>query len=113
MKLTRKEAKLKILSAHEDMKIKKTTYNGKRLEKIFFYGEPVGTLYKDRMSLSYDIDSDLYGMTSIEFDDNNASGILADVLEDLVKSKDWAERMERQERAKNVKEYFKSMKSAV
>ena len=107
MKLTRSKVVNKLTSI-EDMKIRKVKVDGRKLDKIFFCGEPVGVLYTDCMTLSYDIDSEPQDMISIEFDDENSSGTLDNVLSDLIDSKDWAERLERQERVKNIREYFQA-----
>lgn len=109
MHLTRSQV-VKKLTSVEDMKIRKVKVNGRKLDKIFFHGEPVGTLYAYDMSLSSDVDNDTYGLTAIDFEDDNASDLFDDVLSDLINSLDWNERMERLERAKNVRNYFKTLK---
>lgn len=110
MHLTRSQV-VKKLTSVEDMKIQKVKVDGRKLDKIFFHGEPVGTLYAYEMSLSSHIVSDMDGViATIDFEDDNASDRFYDVLSDLIDSLDWVERMERLEREKNVRNYFKTLK---
>lgn len=113
MNLTRSKVVNKLLSV-EDMKIRKVKLDihGRKVDKIFFHGEPVGTIYADGVSLSPDIDIDVHGAIGIDFRDDNASDMFDDVLSDLINSLDWAERTERQERLNNVRNYFKTRKRA-
>lgn len=113
MNLTRSKVVNKLLSI-EDMKIRKVKVDrhGRKIDKIFFHGEPVGTLYADGMSLAPDIDIDVSGPIGIDFGDDNASDTLDDIISDLINSLDWEERTERQERVNNVRNYFKTRKRA-
>lgn len=110
MHLTRSQV-VKKLTSIEDMKIRKVDRYGRKLDKIFFHGEPVGTLYADDVSLAPNIDTDECGPIGIDFRDDDASDRFDDVLSDLINSLDWAERMERLERAKNLRDYFNTRKS--
>ena len=109
MHLTRSQV-VKKLTSVEDMKIQKVKVDGRKLDKIFFHGESVGTLYTDGVSLAPDIDIDVSGPIGIDFRDDNASDMLDDIISDLINSLDWSERMKRLERAKNVRNYFKTLK---
>lgn len=111
MILTRSKVVNKLLSV-EDMKIRKVKVDGRKIDKIYFHGEPVGTLYADGVSLAPDIDIDVSGPIGIDFRDENASDMLDDVISDLINSLDLAERTERQERLNNVRNYFKTRKRA-
>lgn len=110
MHLTRSKVVNKLMSV-KDMKIRKVDRHGRKIDKIFFHGEPVGTLYTDGVSLAPNIDIDECGPIGIDFRDDDASDRFDDVLSDLIDSLDWAERMERLERAKNLRDYFNTRKS--